>query len=76
MVCDLNICGHEKRRKHEKQVLAAALCLGLAIKFTQRLYGNGNGKTEIKTGELIGEVKTSDTYPVSTDVELRYWVGT
>lgn len=59
----------------KKQVLAAALCLGLATSLLSGCNGNGNGKTEIKTGELIGEVKTSDTYPVSTDVELRYWVA-
>lgn len=60
----------------KKQVLAAALCVGLAASL---LSGCGNGGTDsntAQTGEqLIPEVTTSDTYPISTDVELDWWVS-
>lgn len=58
----------------KKQVLAGVLCLGLVASLLSGC-GGGDKKTDTKTGELIGEVKTSDTYPVSTNVELSYWVG-
>ncbi len=57
----------------KKQVLAAMLCLGLAVSLLSGCNGTTK-KSESGTAELIPEVKTSDTYPIQTDVELSYWV--
>lgn len=58
-----------------KQVIASVLCLGLAASLLSGCGNNDANNTAQTEGPLISEVTTSDTYPISTDVELDWWVN-
>lgn len=56
-----------------KKIKTTAFLLA-AILSASALGGCAGGGTEIEGGKLE-KVTTSDTYPIETDVTLRYWMG-